>query len=114
MVTKTLDIGIHIVRAGKNVIAAHSRGRTVNVRAYYAREGRYIDVRYGEYLQYNAMRIAHRITNDIEMVSINDYYQVRDVIESMLKTLHEHSTVRMCITDITVSILEDNDNEEHD
>ena len=109
MVIKTLDIRIRIERVGKNAIVALSRGRAVDVRAYHAREERYVNVRYGEYLQYNATRIAHRITNDMEMVSTSDYYQIRDVIESMLKTLHEQSVVRACLTDVTVLLWEGSD-----
>lgn len=113
MVIKTLDIRIQIERAGKNMMIARSSGITVDVREYCAREERYINVRYEDYLQYNAMRIARRITNDMEMVYISDYYPIREVIESMLKMLHEQSVVRACLTNMTVHILGDNDNEEN-
>lgn len=114
MATKTLEVRLQIEWAGKSIMTARSGERTVDVRAYYAREKRYADVRYGAYLQYNAMRVAHKITNEFEMVSINDYYHVRDIIESMLKMLHEHSFMRACFAYITVPVLEDNDNEEYD
>ena len=38
---------------------------------------------------------------------------VRDFIESMLRMLREHSAVGACLTNMTVHILEDNDNEEN-
>lgn len=114
MATKILEIRLQIEWTGKSVMTARSGERTVDVRAYYAREERYADVRYGEYLRYNATRVAHKITSDLEMVSIDNYYHVRDIIESMLKMLHERSIMRACFAYITVPLLEDNDNEEHD
>ena len=106
MKDKRLDISIQIERTGSKKMVARARGIAVDVAAYHAREGRYTNVLYGQYLQYNAMRVAHKFTNDLGMISISDYYQVRDTIESILKMLHEYSVVRACQADVTVYLLE--------
>lgn len=106
METKAFDISIQIERAGSSKMVARSRGRAVDVTAYYARQGMYENVRYGRYLLYNATRIAHKIIGDIETLSVSDYYQVRDTIESMLKMLHEYSVMRACSADVTIYLLE--------
>ena len=105
MKSPRLDINIQIERSGYSRMIACARGRTVEVRAYHAREERYKNVLYGAYLQYSAMIIAHKFTNDLDSMSITDYYQVRDTIESMLKMLHEYSVMRACSADVTVYLL---------
>lgn len=104
---RRLDIAIQIERAGKSTMVVRARGRTINVTAYYAREERYKNTLFGQYLQYNAIGVANKITNDLGLMSISDYYQVRDAIESMLKMLHEYSVMRACSADVTVYLLED-------
>lgn len=99
-----LDINIQIKREGKSKMVAHARETTIDVIAYYAREERYNKVSYWQYLQYNAMRVAHKFTNDLGTMSIGYYYQIRDAIESMLKMLHEYSNVTACSVDITVYV----------
>lgn len=107
MKDKRLDISIQIERAGSSKMVARARGFAVDVTAYHAREERYKNALYGAYLQYNAMIVAHKFTNDLGMMSIGDYYQIRDTIESMLKMLHEYSVMRACSADVTVYLLEE-------
>lgn len=107
MKDKRLDISIQIERAGSSKMVARARGIAVDIAAYHAREERYANVLFGQYLQYNAMRVAHKFTNDLWLMSISDYYQVRDTIESMLKMLHEYSILRACAADVTVCLLEE-------
>lgn len=99
-----LDINIQIKREGESKMVAHARGTAIDVTAYYAQEERYDKVNYGQYLRYNAMRVAHIFTNDFAMMSIKDYYKIKDAIESMLKMLHEYSNVTACSVDITVYV----------
>lgn len=109
METKALNISIQIERAGKSKMVARARGIAVDVTAYHAREDRYKNVLYGQYLQYNAIRVANKFINNLILMSVSDYYQMRDAIESMLKMLHEYSVVRACQADVTVYLLEGDD-----
>lgn len=106
MKTVAFDISIQVERAGSTKMVARSRGIAVDITAYHAREEQYVNVLFRSWLQYNASRAASKFTNDLEMISISDYYQVRDTIESMLKMLHEYSVMRACSADVTVYLLE--------
>lgn len=103
---RKLDISIQIERAGKSKMVARARGIAVDVPVYYARERSYKNVGYEPYLHYIAIKIMHKLTNDLEMMVTRDYYQVRDTIKGMLKMLHEYDIMRACSADVTVCLLE--------
>ena len=122
MKTTTLNMRIQVEKVDNHSITVSSRGREIRVEVFYAREKVYKDERYNQYLHYKATldkaTLAARILiDDIDIVTIYDYYEVRDTIRSMLELLH-NSTARLCITDVEVCIWktdrsEDN-NEEND
>ena len=117
MVIKKLDIRIQAERTDKDAIIVRSGERVVGMIAYYAREEKYKNVHYNWYLQQNARRVALYITDDLDMVSGSDYFQIRDTIESMLDTLHRYSVVKTCYVGVSVLCWckrSEDDNEEHD
>lgn len=104
MKTTTLNMRIQVKKVDNHSITVYSRGRKLRVAVFYAREKAYEDVCYKQYLHYKATLAARMLIDDLDIASIYDYYEVRNIIRSMLELLHRHSTARLCIADVEVCL----------